>query len=195
MQKEIWKDIKGYEMLYQASTLGRIKRLEYTACRKNPKNKQDMVFLVPEKILKCTPRSKFGHTVVSLSKNGIVKNFSVHRLIAETFIPNPENKPQVGHIDNNPANNEVSNLEWNTQGENLKHCFKCGRRNNKGENAPAHKLTEKDVLYIRKYYKRGNGKNRGNRYKHSNAKELAIMFGIQEKSISDIIRRYSWKHI
>lgn len=182
--KEIWKDIKDYVGLYQASNLGRIKRLRYKVKRKNPNNQnKEMKFTVPERILKQARRNKFGYTVVSLSKKNVVVNISVHRLIAQTFIPNPNNKPQVGHLDNNTANNEAKNLVWNTQGENLKHCFKCKRRNHSGEKHPMHKLTEKDVKYIRAHYKLGD------------SKKLGEKFGMSPRSISDIICRRSWKHI
>lgn len=168
--EEVWKNISGYEGLYWVSNLGRIKS--------------------KRKLLKQSNRNKFGYKVVSLSKNNVVSSVSVHRLVASYFVPNQENKPQVGHLDNNPANNRADNLEWNTQGENLKYCFECGNRSNKGEKSPIHKITEKDVLYIRKHYQRGNRKKGS-----GNSKELAKKFGICPRSISDIVCRRSWKHI
>ena len=111
MAKEIWKDIKGYEGLYQVSSLGRVKSLS----RKTTKGK----------ILKQTRfRNYLG---VILSKNNIKKVRNVHRLVAETFIPNPNNYPQVNHKDENPRNNSVSNLEWCTSSYNINY----GNRNNK----------------------------------------------------------------
>ena len=99
---EIWKDIEGYEGIYQVSNLGRTKRLY-----KNDK----------EKILK--PFSnKDGYLIVNLCKEGKVKSRSVHRLVAQAFIPNPENKPEVNHKDENKSNNKVENLEWVTSKEN-----------------------------------------------------------------------------
>ena len=107
---EIWKDIPGYEGLYQASTSGEIKSL----FRYN-------------KILKQTV-GKNGYKAVELFKNKKGKRFSVHRLIALTFIPNPYNKPQINHIDENKVNNNIENLEWVTAEENLKHGTRLARQ-------------------------------------------------------------------
>lgn len=105
---EVWKDIKGYEELYQVSNYGRIKSLNYNRTKK-------------EKIMSLNNDS-WGYLIVGLYKSKR-KNFRVHRLVAETFISNPENKPQVNHIDGNKQNNIVSNLEWVTQNENMKHSW------------------------------------------------------------------------
>lgn len=67
-----------------------------------------------------------GYSMVVLSNNGRAKNCSVHRLVAEAYIPNPENKPEVNHKDSNRKNNSVSNLEWCTHSENMKHGYKYG---------------------------------------------------------------------
>lgn len=103
MEKEIWKDIAGYEGLYQVSNFGRIKSLR-------------------SKIILASLSSKSGYCYVGLAKNGMNKQKSVHRLVALAFIPNSENKPEVNHIDGNKHNNTVKNLEWVTKSENMKHC-------------------------------------------------------------------------
>lgn len=72
-----------------------------------------------------TSRGK-RYSIVSLSLNGKQKHFYVHRLVAETFIPNPKSKPQVNHIDGNPSNNHYSNLEWCTNSENIQHAWDMG---------------------------------------------------------------------
>ena len=100
---EIWKDIIGYEGLYQVSNYGRVKSLNYHRTGK-------------EKLLKAVKKSD-EHLYVDLWKNGIRKHCFVHRLVAEAFIPNPENKSIVHHIDNNPQNNNVDNLVWLTHEE------------------------------------------------------------------------------
>lgn len=98
---EEWKDVPNYEGLYQVSNLGRIKSLR----DKNGKAR--------EKILKLK-LSKFGYYQICLCKNGKQKWYFVHRLVALAFIPNPNNLPQINHIDENKTNNYVENLEWCT---------------------------------------------------------------------------------
>lgn len=90
--EEIWKDIGGFEGLYQVSNLGRVKRV------------------TTGRVLKGMASGK-GYLLVGLSKNNIRSVKTIHRLVAQAFIPNPENKPEVNHIDENKTNNMVSNLE------------------------------------------------------------------------------------
>jgi hypothetical protein len=106
--KEIWKDVKGYEGLYQVSNLGRVKSF-----REGSKfGKQKEYILKPWLI-------NSGYHVVMLYKEDRSKRkYQLHRLVAETFIPNPENLPCVNHKDENKINNEVSNLEWCTYSYN-----------------------------------------------------------------------------
>lgn len=98
---EIWKDIDGYEGLYQVSNLGRVKSSKHDIILKTYSNR--------------------GYHQVQLSKNNIKSNKTIHRLVAQAFIPNPDNKPQVNHIDEDKTNNKVSNLEWVTAKENSNH--------------------------------------------------------------------------
>lgn len=116
--KEIWKDISGFEGKYQISNLGRVKSLSrFRVYGKTASG------ITKEIILKLsTPKSQYGYAVLSFWVNARVKTFKVHRLVAEAFIPNPENKPQVNHIDSNRSNNHVSNLEWVTSRENTSHA-------------------------------------------------------------------------
>lgn len=115
--KEIWKNIKNYEGLYQISNFGNVKSLHK----------------IPNIILK-TYKDKKGYLYVILSKNCKSKIARIHRLVAQTFISNPQNKPQVNHIDGIKSNNIVPNLEWCTNSENQKHAFKLGLQNNHGNN-------------------------------------------------------------
>ena len=93
------------------------------------------MYKIPNIILK-TNKNKKGYLYVVLSKNGKSKIVRIHRLVAQTFIPNLQNKPQVNHIDGIKSNNVVSNLEWCTNSENQKHAFKLGLQNNHGNNNP-----------------------------------------------------------
>ena len=104
MEEEVWKPIKDYEGLYEISNLGRVKSLNYKKTGK-------------EKILK-NVENNYGYLMVGLTKNGKQKLFLVHRLVAEAFIPNPENKPCIDHINTIRTKNYVWNLRWVTHEEN-----------------------------------------------------------------------------
>ena len=119
MENEIWKDIKGYEGLYQVSNLGRIKSLE-----RKSKTKGNVEYIKKEKVLK--ERFSNGYVSVILYKNGTKKNFRVHRLVAKAFLVNPKNLPQINHINFNRSDNRIENLEWVTAKENIQHNFKNG---------------------------------------------------------------------
>lgn len=102
-----WKDIPGYEGIYQISIIGEVKNIK------------------TNHMMNIYSRGKDKRPTVQLSKNKIRKRYLVHRLVAITFIPNPENKPEVDHIDRNIFNNSVENLRWVTKSEN------CQNRDNK----------------------------------------------------------------
>ena len=102
MDQEIWKDIDGFEKLYQISNFGRV-----FSKRRN-------------KIMKLNLRKNYLR--VGFNKEGVYYCFQVHRLVAQAFIPNPDNKDEVNHIDCNKQNNNVSNLEWVTHEENMEHA-------------------------------------------------------------------------
>jgi hypothetical protein len=106
LQDEIWKPIAGYESFYEISSLGKVRR--------------------GNKLLKIQTKANLYKKVNLCIKNK-QKNKHVHRLVAEAFIPNPENKPQVNHIDHNRGNNYLLNLEWVNEKENMQHMAKHGR--------------------------------------------------------------------
>lgn len=109
---EVWKDIKDYEGFYQVSNMGRIKSLARTR-----KTKGNGIYHIKESILKQSITKK-GYLRINLTKNSQGRKFQVHRLVAQTFISNPENKPQVNHINEDKTDNRVSNLNWMTDKEN-----------------------------------------------------------------------------
>ena len=129
---EIWKPIKGYDGLYEVSNYGSIRSVDRITC--NGKKLKSKVF---------STKAKENYITCRLSKNGKVKSFRIHVLVAETFIPNPENKPCVNHIDGNKQNNRVENLEWVSYSENMKHAYKKGLVKNINR-----KLTKEDIDYI-----------------------------------------------
>lgn len=111
ISEEIWKDIPDYEGLYMVSNLGRVKSLKRNTAH--------------ERIM-CLKKDKGGYLYVGLSKNGIVNYKKVHRLVAQAFIPNLENKYSVNHIDGNKQNNRLDNLEWATAKEQAFHALSIG---------------------------------------------------------------------
>lgn len=154
--EEIWKEIPGYECLYQVSNKGRVRGL------------------VRNKILK---QSKLtgGYLNVWLSKGGKVKIKRVHRLVALAFLPNPQNKEYVNHIDKDVTNNNVDNLEWVTQSENQKHSYMVGR------NINTHAAHEKKCKRIN-VYRNGELVMRFN-----SAKECASALNLNYKVLIDSI--------
>lgn len=112
--KEIWKPIKGYEGRYEVSNLGRIKSLSRYIARKDGR-----VSLRRSQYLKFS--DSHGYKRVYLAKDCTRKKFPVHRLVAEAFVPNPENKPEINHKDGIKNNNIYTNLEWVTRSENIIH--------------------------------------------------------------------------
>lgn len=118
--KEIWKDVKGYEGIYKVSNKGRLLRTERVIKRKN-----GSPLPIKTKITIGTKDST-GYRRVTLMKNGKEQITRMHRIVAENFIANPNNLPQVNHIDGNKLNNEYTNLEWVTGKQNIQHAFKIG---------------------------------------------------------------------
>lgn len=106
--EEEWRDVAGYEGLYQISNFGRVKSLPRNGATNKPKILRPNI-------------KKTGYIHYVLRKNNAPKTFSAHRLVANAFISNPNNLPQVNHINGDKANNSVDNLEWCTQLENIRH--------------------------------------------------------------------------
>lgn len=180
MDTEIWKDIAGYEGYYQVSNLGKIRSLDRYVTGGGGRGLQK----VKGRMMKLQTR-EFGHVDILLRKNGPEERLWVHRLVASAFIDNPQNLPIVGHLDNDPSNNCVSNLEWCTQQRNIQHCIASGRfRPSIGETSPFHKLKEHQVLEIRERHATGEYMS-----------HLALEFGVAASTVKNIVTRKKWKHI
>ena len=159
---EEWKIIKDMPV-YEVSNKGNIRR----------KYKDHYRLLSP------VLNSK-GYYQAHLQYKNVRKVYLVSRLVAIYFIPNPENKPTVNHIDGNPKNNNVNNLEWSTSKEQTKHAIKTGLQHVYGETSPCHKLTWDDIEFIR------NNAHLGYKY-------LAYTFGISIGHVGDIIHKRIWR--
>lgn len=140
---EIWKDVKGYEGIYQVSNIGRVKSLSRKFYRCD-----GISYIVKEKYLTIR-KDSFGYSIVKLSKNNKGSYKRVHRLVAESFIENPNNLSEVNHIDCVRDNNVVENLEWISHLDNVRYSIKKGNhiscRDLTGKNNPNynnHKLHE-----------------------------------------------------
>jgi hypothetical protein len=167
--EEVWKDIKGFEGLYMVSNIGNVKRL---------KSK----WVLNERLIgRLVDRD--GYFRRTLCKNSLSKQITEHRLVATTFIENPENKLTINHINGIKTDNRVENLEWNTQLENKQHAVSSGLTNLKGTNHPRCKLSDKDVLEIREI---GFSQTRT---------ALSKKYGVSRITILRIIKRSNWNHI
>lgn len=171
------KPVKDLEDLYEVDDKGNVYSL--------PKLKRTptTTYLSKEKQLK-PYNNGYGYMLVDMRKNGKRYMKLVHRLVAEAFLPNPENLPQINHKDGNKANNNVNNLEWCTCSENQFHAFKCNLKP-QGINHPNSKLTLDDVNYIKTHYRKGK---RG-----YGVYTLANQFNVSPSTIRQIITGRTYK--
>ena len=167
--EEVWKDIPNCEG-YQVSNKGNVKSLSYSRTGK-------------EGILKLCLCS-MGYPMVSLGINGKMKSKRVHRIVAETFISNPEGKPNINHINGIKTDNRMENLEWCTQKENVHHSEKNGlAKHARGEKAGRSKITKADAMEIK--------------YGHQGMKQrdIAEIYGVSQSHVCRIRLGKLWGHI
>ena len=170
--KEIWKEIKGFEGEYEVSNLGRIRSMDRMINGRFYKSKIRSIKITPNvypKICLC-------------SINGD-RTARIHRLVAENFIPNPDNKKEVNHIDGDKTNNRVDNLEWVTPTENKIHNHRLGitRRGERHQNSI---LTEEQAIQVKKLIKLG--------YSQS---EIVKKTGLRNSMINNIKRNNTWTYL
>ena len=151
-EEEVWKDIIGYEGEYQISNYGQIKSLKRN------------IFLALD--------NQRGYRKVGLrTRNRKRKRVYVHRLVALHFLQNPEKKPQINHIDCNKSNNNIFNLEWCDNSQNMEHAIK--------NNLIPTKVSDIQCREIRRLYL-----DKSNNFSH---KKLAVMFGISKSQVTRLI--------
>jgi hypothetical protein len=164
--KEIWKDIEGFEKSYQISNLGRFKSFKYKE----------------ERILK--KGNAMGYEIIRLFKDKKIFTLKAHRLVASHFLDNINEKEEVNHKNGNKKDNSVSNLEWTTKSENLRHAILTGLKSiKKGELHGRSKLKEDQVKKI-KY-----------ELNHLENSQLANLFNVDRSTIYMIKENKNWKHI
>lgn len=157
----VWRFITGYDGRYQISIHGQV----WSATKRD--------FMKPMVTDK-------GYLTVELRKGGHRSKARIHRLVAEAFIPNPDNLPEVNHKDGDKTNNHVSNLEWCTHSDNLKHAYQTGlEKVVSGEKHHWSKLTQDQAEYIRKVYKKRDPVFGG--------KPLAQKYGVSIWTIMNVI--------
>jgi hypothetical protein len=160
--KEIWKDIEGYEGLYQVSNLGRVRGLDRVVVCKNGVTLPFRGVILKQQ----TNRTGYKNVVLSKQKKPVCKE--VHRLVALAFVENPHNKPQVNHIDFCRTNNVATNLEFVTSKENHKHAFEVGKRigsctGKKGKHSHSNKPVlqfSKDGKFLNRYFSMVEAQNK-----------------------------------
>jgi hypothetical protein len=185
LDPEEWRPIPGYEGVYEASSHGRIRRL-------------DGVVLVyglhprPHKgrILRAAQSRATLYLSVALSLAGKVESIPVHRLVAVAFLGAPQpGKNNVNHIDGTRTNNRAENLEWTSASENGKHAYRIGLQHVSGaallygEGSPRSKLTDADVRNIREFAAT------------MSKAELARMFRVKQPTIDNVLRGFTWRHV
>lgn len=175
---EIWKPVKGYEGLYEVSNYGKIKSLRRWSgsCYKK------------ETELSTKRLSKDGYVRIALSKDNKKHETKMHRIVAEHFIENLNNKQTVNHIDGNKLNNRVDNLEWADRHEQLVHAYSLGlKKSIRGTDNNQSKLTKEDVEYIRENYKRQSTE--------FGTVALSKKYGVSNRVIGLITRGLSYKNV
>lgn len=172
---EIWRWVKGYENLYQVSNKARVKSFQ----------KGKIIILKQGFNMNAYPTVSL-HKDDKNGKGNKFKTYLVHRLVAEAFIPNPENKPIVDHIDGDRSNACAENLRWLTQKENIQAAIQRGTHKI-GTESPLAKLTEEDVQYIRENYEAYD--------RVYGIRALARKFNVSVSTVADIIHYRNYKDV
>ena len=174
---EKWEKIKGYSEHYLISSAGRVYSI-----RNNIFLKKSLV-------------SSGYESVAIRNDKGKVRTAVIHILVATAFVLNKKNKPQINHIDGNKLNNNHLNLEWCTAKENKLHAINMGLCSTSGEEHPDSKLTEDQVVFIRRLYESSLKFAKSKRTMDFSISRLAKIFNVNMSTMSKVIKRKTWKHI
>ena len=173
MTEEVWGDVPGFIGLYQVSNHGRIYSVRYKRFRK-------------------LRTDKYGYAVVPLNKDGVQRRFFVHRLVAEVFLQNPLELPEVNHIDGNKQNNFADNLEWCNHQENIVHAYETGLMKQTAKPKPPkksqkYKLSKSLAQQIRAEYAKGE--------QGCGFKALAKKYSVSTTTIRQIVKNKMWREL
>lgn len=185
---EVWRDIQGYEGIYQVSNLGRVKSLGREVF-----NALTQTYVhIPSRIMRAGKGKNSRYYLVRLSSKGKQRNFSVHRLVAEAFILNPENKPQIDHIDGNTINNTVENLRWCTAKENCNNPLRLNKflGANNHYFGKRHSVKTRQKMRLSHQNKVRNVKNISTNQIYPCIREAAVSVGVCKSAIKQAIYRH-----
>ncbi len=168
LEGEIWKDIEEFNGDYQISNKGRVKSKMFA---------KNGTYSKGEKILTSTISEEDGYEKIAINRNGKTKKRSIHRLMAIAFIPNPNNLPEVNHIDTIKTNNSLENFEWITRLGNMQHANKMGRI----AKYTHHKINEDQARELKKRISLGE-----------NLKSLSLEYGLAHRTIYQIKENKRW---
>ena len=177
---EEWRPVVGFEGLYSVSSLGRV-RSEARVVIRNDGRKLSL----KTRILRAVKQDHHhgGHLQVNLSRECIGRSIKVHRLVIEAFVGPPGDDMECRHLDGDPTNNRVSNLQWGTHAENMGDTVHHGT-SGRGSRSPRTKLTEADIVAIRGMHKAG-----------ASRRTIAERFGIREDHVGNICAGNIWRHV
>lgn len=206
LEGEIWKPVVGYEARYEVSNKGRVRSIDREIISQAngtkwqyPRTIKQKGVIIKGKLLK-GGKTRVGYMVIDVGRlykdNKIVrksKKIMLHRLVAEAWIPNPDNKPEINHIDGNKLNNNIENLAWCTRSENIKHAYDTGLLTSNGPGYGKDNHRAKMVIRMDK---------EGNELEiFYCATAISVAMGMSKDAITNAIKTntlcggYKWKYV